>query len=168
MGDVVTDATVKALQEVNNIKQKFVQLVTDLNFYEKYIILHWKLLKMYFFFWYCHLQSNVICILISLILVRWKRVKMRLPPPPDLHLGNPRLGPPLQNQVYTYQINTLLYKHIMTRFWLVFIKIVQLESHKIIGYHERSFLAVLFFFYTEKQLPGNTWPIKIFYLYCER
>lgn len=40
MGDVVTDATVKALQEVTNIKQKFVQLVTDLNFYEKYIILH--------------------------------------------------------------------------------------------------------------------------------
>lgn len=40
MGDVVTDATVKALQEVNNIKEKFVQLVTDLNFYEKYIILH--------------------------------------------------------------------------------------------------------------------------------
>lgn len=39
MGDVVTDATVKALQEVNNIKQKFVQFVTDLNFYEKYIIL---------------------------------------------------------------------------------------------------------------------------------
>lgn len=64
--------------------------------------------------------------------------------------------------IYTYQINTLLYKHIMTCFWLVFIKIVQLESHTIIGYQERSFLAVLYFFYTEKQLPGNTWPIKIF------
>lgn len=40
MGDVVTDATVKALQEVTNIKGKFVQLLTDLHFYEKYIILH--------------------------------------------------------------------------------------------------------------------------------
>lgn len=29
MGDVVTDATVKALQEVTNIKGKFVQFVTE-------------------------------------------------------------------------------------------------------------------------------------------
>lgn len=114
------------------------------------------------FFWCCHLQSNVICVLISLILVRWKQVKMPLPPPPDLHLGNPRLGPPRQNQVYTYQINTLLYKHIMTCFWLVFIKIVQLESHTIIGYQERSFLAVLFFLYRKNNYLVTLDPLRFF------
>lgn len=45
MGDVVTDATVKALQEVTNIKGKFVQFVTE-NFV--------KIVENVFFFWYCH------------------------------------------------------------------------------------------------------------------
>lgn len=56
MGDVVTDATVKALQEVNNIKQKFVQFVTNLNFYEKYRVYHFtlKIVENLIFWWCCH------------------------------------------------------------------------------------------------------------------
>lgn len=82
---------------------------------------------------------------------------MVLHPPPDLHLGNPRLGPPPQNQVYMYQINTLLYKHVMICFLiLVFIEIVQLWNLVPILDIRKEVSLLYNFFYTEKQLPNNT------------